>query len=223
MTTLMKDDRFSFRYRISKVETFISNILIKLKFRSKYLEDREVRDSFGVLLIIICFVIGFVLFFYNFYTFVTINYEEEFFDVLRLSITPIFFLILPLFIPSILNSFQFGYCPGLMRKKYEMNKKELLRNMTKEEFDEVIDATKNSKLIKTLKGNFKFYIFWISAILIFIMLLISVFETNSYYIFNSSFEAIVWYIIGLFVIFLIAVGIRHDKSKKGKNPTDNQK
>lgn len=208
---------FNFRYGISKFETIISRVITKIKiYNSPYPKDRAIKDSVGVLLIILIFISVFVLYFYNFYVFVINNYVEELPDIFRLSITPILFLILPLFIPSIIEVYQYGFHPTIMKERLEKYREHFLKELTEEEYKNKLKSTTDKKKILTNKGFLLFYFIWVVAIIILITIFISLGENNPYYFFTGNWITILIYFITLILLFLIVLLIRNVKQPKKK-------
>ena len=109
---------FKFRQRIKALEGIFS--LIKRGKKSEKKIDEKKRkfiESISFFIVLISFTILTVFYLIMFYDFILNNYDERFWYVFRLICTPFVFLIIPLFLPSILENLLYGFF------KYEFGKK----------------------------------------------------------------------------------------------------
>ena len=94
---------FEFRKRIKAFENIFS------KERSKKI--KEIKTSILSFVILISFTVLLVVYFFMFNNFVLDRYDGRFWYVARLVCTPFIFLIIPLFLPSMLVNFFSGFLP----------------------------------------------------------------------------------------------------------------
>jgi len=94
---------FEFRKRIKAFENIFS------KERSKKI--KEIKTSILSFVILISFTVLLVVYFFMFNNFVSDRYDDKFWYVARLVCTPFIFLIIPLFLPSMLDNFFSGFFP----------------------------------------------------------------------------------------------------------------
>lgn len=97
------DPPFEFRKRIKAFENIFS------KERSKKI--KEIKTSILSFVILISFTVLLVVYFFMFNNFVLDKYDDRVWYVARLVCTPFIFLILPLFLPSMLDNFFSGFFP----------------------------------------------------------------------------------------------------------------
>jgi len=108
---------FKFRQRIKALESIFSLFKSVKKSENKIDENkRKFIESISFFIILISFTILTVFYFLMFYDFILNNYDDRFWYVFRLIFTPFVFLIIPLFLPSILENLLYGFF------KYEFGK-----------------------------------------------------------------------------------------------------
>lgn len=108
---------FKFRQRIKAFESIFSLLKPGKKSENKIDEKkRKFIESISFFIVLISFTILTVFYFLMFYNFIINNYDDGFWYVFRLICTPFVFLIIPLFLPSILENLLYGFF------KYEFGK-----------------------------------------------------------------------------------------------------
>jgi len=94
---------FEFRKRIKAFENIFS------KERSNKI--KEIKTSILSFVILISFTVLLVVYFFMFNNFISDKYDDRFWYVARLVCTPFIFLVLPLFLPSMLDNFFSEFLP----------------------------------------------------------------------------------------------------------------
>jgi len=108
---------FKFRQRIKAFESIFSLLKSGKKSENKIDEKkRKFIESISFFIVLISFTILTVFYFLMFYDFILNNYDDRFWYVFRLICAPFVFLIIPLFLPSILENLLYGFF------KYEFGK-----------------------------------------------------------------------------------------------------
>jgi hypothetical protein len=108
---------FKFRQRIKALESIFSFSSTGKKSKSKIDENkRKFIESVSFFIVLISFTILTVFYLIMFYDYILNNYDDRFWYVFRLIFSPFVFLIIPLFLPSILENFLYGFF------KYEFGK-----------------------------------------------------------------------------------------------------
>ena len=94
---------FEFRKSIKAFENIFS------KERSNKI--KEIKTSILSFVILISFTVLLVVYFFMFNNFISDKYDDRFWYVARLVCTPFIFLVLPLFLPSMLDNFFSEFLP----------------------------------------------------------------------------------------------------------------
>jgi hypothetical protein len=168
---------FKFRYRIKALEGIFSLVKRDKKSDKKIDEKkRKLVESVSFFMVLISFTILTVFYLIMFYDFILNNYDDRFWYVFRLICTPFVFLIIPLFLPSMLENLLYGFF------KYEFGKKNT-RNPTLYRYGFAFDWIWVIIIltILTLFVSWEIDIVWLSLMILELILLIIIAK-----IFNSK-------------------------------------
>ena len=102
---------YLFRKRINAIENIFSMKKNKSSHNKQVENKEQVIVSLWFFILLISFTILMVSYFIMFYQFALNNYDDRLWYVFRLVCTPFIFLILPLFLPSMLHNFFSGFFP----------------------------------------------------------------------------------------------------------------
>lgn len=190
-----------FKNRIKNAEAVISRVIPRRLYNSPYKKKNPLPSILFTALLFVLTLI-FVLYIYRFYHFAGGYYKGSIFDVIHLCITAFIFLIIPLFIPPLFNSFMYGYFPKDVFNYFEGG---VPSGLKVKEAVAVRKGLKNENRIKQVKFEFWIELIWIIVLIIFLDLILTWRFTHSWWI----------YVVFLFICLVIAVLVRKIKFKKG--------
>jgi hypothetical protein len=159
-------------YLLEKRIYFLFNIFNKKNISLKKNEKKnEIWINIGFFLNILIFTIIMISYFIIFYQFIIQNFDDRFWYVFRLICTPFMFIILPYFLPRILNNLLYGFFPKNLdefdRKKIKLNKIDYILNWIY--FGLII-------IILTIFISWEQNIIWLSLLILSLIIILIIFR-----------------------------------------------